>query len=232
MTKISHFLFSSLYFALLVCGFIFNFSLTTIILISLASLFLWKFFGGLAWHNLFILFSIMLLLFNCGLFFENTMIISLSIYFWVLFYLSALKWKKYPYLYDFARNIFFSSVLFIFFLTLNIFFFKLHYSSWFINLLLALGSALFIYWKILIDRLHIDLLDRLVLFIGFLEVSFLLLNLSGGFFVYPILSIFWFYTLFDLLESVNGKNLANKFNIWHILIPVVISVVLIFFIKI
>jgi len=232
MTKISHFLFSCLYFTLLVCGFVFNFSLLSLTLIGLVALFLWKFLGGLAWHNLFILFSIMLLLFSCSLFLENTMIISLSIYFWFLFYLSALKWKKYPYLYDFARNIFFASVLFIFFLTLNIFFFKLHYNSWYVNFLLVIGSALFIYWKILIDRLQINSLDRLILFLGFLEISFLLFNLSGGFFIYPILSIFWFYVLFDLLESINGKNLANKFSFWHILIPISISLILIFFVKI
>ena len=232
MTKLSHFIFSSLYFVFLVIAFSLGYSLWLTVVLSLLFLFLWKFLGGLAWHNLFILFSLTLFLFSNNLFFEKGMIVSLVIYFWMLFYLSAIKLKKYPYIYDFIRNIFFASVLFLFFLTLNIFFFKFHYSIWYVGFLLTLGSGSFIYWKILIDRLQMDFLDRLVLFFSFIQISFFLLNLSGSFFAYPILNIFWFYILFDLLESVKGKNLANKFNFWHVLIPVMVSLVLIFLVRI
>ncbi len=232
MTRLSHFLFAFFYFTFLICAFNFSFSFWLLAFLSLFLLFLWKFLGGLAWHNLFILLSVMFFLYGNSLFFEKGMIISLVIYLWVLFYLSAIKLKKYPFFYDFTRNIFFASILFLFFLTLNIFFFKLHYSIWLVGFLLTLGSGSLIHWKILIDRLQIDFLDRIILFLGFIEISFFLLNLSGGFFLYPILSVFWFYVLFDLLESIKGKNLTNKFSFWHILLPILVSIILLFLLKI
>jgi hypothetical protein len=80
--------------------------------------------------------------------------------------------------------------------------------------------------------LDMGFLNRLILFLGFLEVSFFLFNLSGGFFICPILSVFWFYTLFDILEAMDDKNIASKFNLWYVLIPLAISLGLIFWVKI
>lgn len=232
MFKLPHFVFSAFYFALILWGFNAGFPLWLFILSSLIFLFLWKFLGGLAWHNFFILFSLMLFLYVNGLFFDRFLLLPLIGYLWVLFYLSALKFKKYPYLYDFTRNIFLASVLFLFFTSLNILLFRIHISIWLITLFLAIGSALFVYWKILIDRLNMDFLNSLILFLGFLEVSFFLFNLSGGFFICPILSVFWFYTLFDILEAMDDKNIASKFNLWYVLIPLAISLGLIFWVKI
>jgi hypothetical protein len=232
MFHFSHLLFSCLYFLLLLCSFALSLPFWINILLCLLFLTIWKFLGGLAWHNFFILLSTFLLLAGLNLFFARSIIIFLAFYIILLFYLQAIKLKQYPHFYDFIRNIFFASILFLFILLLYILFFKLHWSSWIIAFFLAIGSAIFLYWKILIDKIQIDFLTKIVLYLSFIEIIFILFNLSGGFFIYPIISVFWFFILFDLLESISGKNLANQFNIWHILVPILVTIFLIFVFKI
>ena len=227
MHRLYHLIFSILYF-LILCFLLMhpvNFILASFLLFLI--LLIWKLFSGLAWHNFFILFGSFLILKGLTWTINGNLIVLLGFLITVLFYLQAIKWKEIPHWYDIIRNLFFGLHLFLFLLLCYTLFYKLHYSWHLISLLLIFGIIIFVYWKILIDKTAYTFQETLMFYLLYLEIVFLFFSLSNGFFIYPVLSSFWFFILLDLIESLKGKNLANKFSAKRFLITITITLILI-----
>lgn len=225
---------TSIYF--LIVGVILSFQFS--ILISLTIIFLllilWKILYGLANHNFLILFDLFLSFYILSLSFNLVSVFIILILILSIFYLQTIwlhsKWKEQIVFYNIIRELLFALT---FFITLSAFYSLFYLKHWpftIVFLALSILSMLFIYWYNLLDNTKTTLFNNIIFWIAFVQILWFLFNFSNGFFIFPIISVFWFHQIHRIRLDIN-KFTLNEFC-WHILFPLLLTVFAIFYIKI
>lgn len=201
--------------------------------IILSFLLLWKLITGLANINYFILFSLFIstLIFSWN--FKMLPTISFLIVMLGLFYFRVVDIKSglkenlsifLAFKQLFLFLIFFSNTLAIYCL-----FYLNHVSFFYCFSLYIFISFICFSWYKKLNNLNWSLYEKIVIFLMFLQTSWLVFHFSNGFFVFPILLVFWFYNITEIYRQIIDFN-TNK-AIALVIIPLLITAFMAFVIK-
>jgi len=222
-----------LYCLLLLMIIIFKINFVLGLIIILSFLVLWKIIHGLANINVFILLSIFINSFVLAL---NFKIISTLIFLTlmlVLFYFRVIDLKKEIknnlQIFLVLKQLFFFMVFFANILTLYCLFYLNHWPFTLIFVLFASLSYISFSWYKKLNNINWMLYEKIVVFIIFLQISWFLFNFSNGFFVFPMLTVFWFYNLIEIYKNI--LNWTVKKTIDLVIIPIVLTGLVSFLIK-
>ncbi len=202
-------------------------------IIILMFLLLWKLISGLANINYFILYSLFIstLIFSWN--FKMVPVISFLIIMIVLFYFRVIDIK--PIVKDnlsvfltfkqwFLFLVFFYNTLAIYCL-----FYLNHIKFFYCFVLYALTSYVCFSWYKKLNNLNWSLYEKIVIFLIFLQMSWIVFHFSNGFFIFPILLVLWFYNLTEIYRHISLWNANKTINL--VIIPLIITFLMAFVIK-
>jgi hypothetical protein len=202
-------------------------------IIILMFLLLWKLISGLANINYFILYSLFIstLIFSWN--FKMVPVISFLIIMIVLFYFRVIDIK--PIIKDnlsvfltfkqwFLFLVFFYNTLAIYCL-----FYLNHIKFFYCFVLYALTSYVCFSWYKKLNNLNWSLYEKIVIFLIFLQMSWIVFHFSNGFFIFPILLVLWFYNLTEIYRHISLWNANKTINL--VIIPLIITFLMAFVIK-
>lgn len=201
--------------------------------IILSFLLLWKLIMGLANINYFILFSLFMntLIFSWNFNMLPTisflMVMTLLFYFRVIDIKPGLKENISMFLAFkqlFLFLIFFSNTLAIYCL-----FYLNHVKFFYCFLLYIFISFICFSWYKKLNNIDWSLYEKMVIFLMFLQISWIVFHFSNGFFVFPILLVFWFYNLTEIYRHMMVWNTIKTINL--LIIPILITFLMAFVIK-
>jgi hypothetical protein len=127
------------------------------------------------------------------------------------------------------KQLFFFMIFFANILTLYCLFYLNHWPFTFIFILFALLSYISFSWYKKLNNINWMLYEKIVIFIIFLQISWFLFNFSNGFFVFPMLTVFWFYNLVEIYKNICNWN--NKKLVDFIILPLFLTFIISFLIK-
>ncbi len=204
------------------------------LLIMLFFLFIWKFLYGLAYLNYFILFSIFVNSFILNMAFNLTAVLVFVFLLVFLFYLRAIYQKKIiqndQKTFIALKYLFFFIVFFSNILSLYTLFYIAYWPFTLVFFLLIITLAICLLWYQKLDDIKLSFYEGLIFLIIMSQVAWFLFNFSGGFFIFPILIVFWFYNLFNFYKNIEFLN-WDKVNNWLIM-PLILTLVFSFYFKI
>jgi hypothetical protein len=208
-----------------------NFAWGVVALVSF--LLLWKIIYGLANINFFILLSIFINSFVLALNFKLTSTLIFLVFMLFLFYFRVLDIKKevknnLP-IFLVLKQLFFYMVFFANILTLYCLFYLNHWPFTLVFVLFALLSYISFSWYKKLNNINWILYEKIVIFVVFMEMSWFLFNFSNGFFVFPMLTVFWFYNLVEIYRNILNWNWKKMID--FVILPIVLTAVVSFLIK-
>lgn len=202
-------------------------------IIILVYLVLWKLISGLANINFFILYTLFL---SSLIFSWNFKILPVLLFFIVmiiLFYFRVIDIKpeikdNLPLFLTF-KQMFLFLVFFYNTLALYCLFYLNHVKFiWVFLLFLFLSWVVFSWYKKL-NKINWSFYEKVIIFLIFLQISWFLFNFSNGFFIFPMLIIFWFYILIEIYKRIVNWNLNKTLS--FVLLPIMITLIFSFLIK-
>lgn len=202
-------------------------------IIILTFLMLWKMISGLANINFYILYSLFLSSLIFSWHFKILPVLVFFVLMMFLFYSRVIdvrpEIKNNIPLFLTFKQFFLFLVFFCNVLALYCLFYLSHIAFWFVFSLFILISIVFFSWYKRLNKIEWSLYEKIVLFLMFLQISWFLFNFSNGFFVFPLLIVFWFYILIEIYKGVVNWNWGKTFNL--IVIPIGITLMFSFLIK-
>ncbi len=222
-------LYAILLLYILVCKI--NFVLGLVMIVSF--LLLWKIIYGLANINFFILLSIFINSLVLALNFKLTSTLIFLTLMLILFYFRVIDIKKEIknnlQVFLVLKQLFFFMVFFANILTLYCLFYLNHWPFTLVFVLFGILSYISFSWYKKLNNITWMLYEKIVVFIVFLQISWFLFNFSNGFFVFPILVVFWFYNIVEIYRNISNWSI-NK-TIDYVLLPVIFTGLISFLIK-
>jgi len=208
-----------------------NFVVGLVMIISF--LLLWKIIHGLANINFFILLSIFINSFVLALNFKITSTLIFLTLMLVLFYFRVIDIKKEIknnlQIFLVLKQLFFFMVFFANILTLYCLFYLNHWPFTLIFVLFTGLSYISFSWYKKLNNINWMLYEKIIVFVLFLEISWFLFNFSNGFFVFPMLTVFWFYNICEIYKNILNWN--GKKTIDLVVIPILLTAIVSFLIK-
>jgi len=202
-------------------------------LIVLLFLLLWKMISGLANINFFILF---VLFFSSTIFSWNFEFIPVAIFFItmiMLFYFRVIdikpEIKKNIAVFLTFKQIFLFLIFFTTILALYCVFYLNHWPFWLVFIMFSLLSYICFSWYKKLNNINWSLYEKIVMFITFLQISWFLFNFSNGFFIFPMLMVFWFYNIIEIYKHILNWTWSKTVNL--VLFPIIITMFFSFLIK-
>jgi len=202
-------------------------------IIILTFLLAWKMISGLANINFYILYSLFLssLVFSWN--FKMLPVVMFFALMTLLFYFRVIdirpEIKNNIPLFLTFKQFFLFLVFFCNVLALYCLFYLNHLPFWFVFSLFILISIVFFSWYKRLNKIEWSLYEKIVLFLMFLQISWFLFNFSNGFFVFPLLIVFWFYILIEIYKGIVNWSWSKTLN--FIVLPIIITLVFSFLIK-
>lgn len=212
----------------------FKFSFWIGILMMILFLFLWKLIYGLAYLNYFILLFIFINSYILNMAFKLPAVLLFVLTLLFLFYIRAIYQKELiksdQKTFLAIKYLFFFIIFFANILSLYTLFYILHWSFTLI-FIITIGVLFFcLQWYQKLDDIKMSFFENLIFIVVLSQITWFLFNLSGGFFIFPILIIFWFYNLINFYKNIEKINVEKIIN-W-IIMPLILTLIFSFYIKI
>lgn len=202
-------------------------------IVILTFLVLWKLISGLANINFFILYTLFLssLIFSWN--FKMLPVVIFFILMIALFYFRVIDIKpeikdNIPLFLTF-KQMFLFLVFFYNTLSLYCLFYLNHVKFIWIFLLFICLSWVSFSWYKKLNKINWSFYEKVVIFLIFLQISWFLFNFSNGFFVFPMLIVFWFYILIEIYKRIINWNLNKTLS--FVVLPIIITLIFSFLIK-
>lgn len=202
-------------------------------IIILLFLLLWKLISGLANINYFILYSLFVstLIFSWN--FKTIPVVIFLVTMMSLFYFRVIDIK--PAIKDnfsifitfkqwFLFLVFFYNILAIYCL-----FYLNHLRFFYSFVLYILVSYICFSWYKKLNNINWSLYEKIIIFLVFIQISWIIFHFSNGFFIFPILLVFWFFNLMEIYRHILTWNTSKTIN--FVIIPMIISFFMSFVIK-
>ncbi|MCX6736602.1 MAG: hypothetical protein NTW73_00725 [Candidatus Parcubacteria bacterium] len=203
----SHAIFASLFFLILILG-VFGHYQSGYIILAFLILLSWKFFKGLAWHNLFYLTIIFLISFFFSWwtqpFFNILFIIVISLLFWS----QLAKAKEASPRQKFLSDLFFYVLFFYVVFSLIAAFFVFHWSLWLILIFDLCLTVLFTYFRLNQKKINFDSWPRFIAyFLINLEIFYLVCLMPLNYLGQALIILFWYYFVTELFKDQKRDRL-------------------------
>ncbi len=201
--------------------------------IILLFLLLWKLIIGLANINYFILFSLFIstLIFSWN--FNILPTISFLMVMMVLFYFRVIaikpRLKENLSIFLAFKQFFVFLVFFVNTSAIYCLFYLNHVKFFYCFWLYVLVSFICFSWYKKINNINWSLYEKMIIFLMFLQISWIIFHFSNGFFIFPILLVFWFYNLTEIYRHMVAWNTNKTINL--LIIPILITFFMTFVIK-
>lgn len=204
------------------------------LLIIIAFLFIWKLIYGLAYLNYFILLSIFASSFILNMAFKLPSVMFFVLVLLSLFYIRAIYRRKLintnEKTFIMIKYLFFFIVFFTNILSIYTLFYVAYWNFSIIFMLTLATLSICLLWYQKLDDIKMSFYEGLIFLTVASQITWFLFNFSGGFFIFPMLVVFWFYNLINFYKTLHPIT-WDKVNNW-IVLPMILTLIFSFYIKI